>query len=249
MKLKNAADIKWYLNLSKAKLEMLFSQIGRAEKVKSSIEWKMSVGAAALTRRSESEEVPDQDDMLKAVIGELEAAGQVGTIYEPNVYIKGIMPMRWGMYDDDGMHDPAEGPMVYFGGLDAERRVLLGLGGSSKHVQGCEGATSTHSRSITQVLVETLLRGIEHGVTDLTDDEHDRDVKDDLFRAIAIAQHYLRPPTQQLEFFARTLLHGKTHRAEMYIGVPDVRVILGTPLFVALAHPYPQDTHVGIIPD
>jgi hypothetical protein len=73
--------------------------------------------------------------------------------------------------------------------------------------------------------------------------------EDEVYTAMAIAQHYLRPPTQKLEFFAKTLMAGGTHGCELYIGVPAVKVILGTPLYVSLVEPYPEDNHSGIIPD
>jgi hypothetical protein len=41
--------------------------------------------------------------------------------------------------------------------------------------------------------------------------------EDEIHRAIAIALHYLRPPTQSLEFFAKTLMVGDIIRVEQYI--------------------------------
>ena len=249
IRLKSAEDVKWYLYRSSAKIRMLFPQIAQAGGKKSAVEWKMSAGFGSVSRRVEHEGNIDEEDMLAAVIRELEESRQVGTVYEPNMYIKGVLPMRWGMYDDRGLRDPADGPLVYFGGLDRAEGVLLGLGGSSKHVMGHEGATSTYSRSCTPALVRALMRGIESGLPEPPPTEDPREGEDEVYRAIAVAQHYLRPPTQNLEFFAKTLMNGETHGCEAYIGIPNVRVVLGTPLFVALAPPYPHDEHFGVIPD
>jgi hypothetical protein len=250
LRAKNADEIKWYLYRSDAKLRMLFQQIARPDNAKKTIEWKLALSAvASLSRKVETNQALDEDDMLNAVIQKLEESGQVGTVYEPNLYIKGIMPMRWGMYDDSGQRDPDNGPLVYFGGLDTQQGVLLGLGGSSKHVMGHEGATSTYSRSSTPALVTALCRGIESGKPEPPDSDDPRSAEDSVYRAMAIAQHYLRPPTQNLEFFAKRLMSGETCECEQYIGVSDVKAILGTPLYVALAAPYPQDDHWGIIPD
>lgn len=246
----NGADLKWYLYRSDVKLRMLFQQIAKTGGSKKTIEWKMAVPAlGSVSGKSESDEAVDEDDMLKAVIERLEAMGQVGTLEEPNLYIKGVMPMRWGMYNDLGRRDADQGPLVYFGGLDAEAHLLLALGGSSKHVIGHEGATSTYSRSSTPELVDALCRGIETGQYEPQPWDDKREAEDRVYRAIAIAQHYLRPPTQNLEFFAKTLMAGKTYDAEQYIGIKDARVIVGTPLYVALAAPYPNDDHWGIIPE
>jgi hypothetical protein len=62
---------------------------------------------------------------------------------------------------------------------------------------------------------------------------------------VAIALHYLRPPTQELEFLAKTLAVGTTHN-EHLTGVPEAKVVLGTPLYVVLSHPMPDDSRYGL---
>jgi len=112
-----------------------------------------------------------------------------------------------------------------------DEHLLLALGGSSKHVVGHEGAANTYSRSSTPALVDALYRGIESGQYEPRPYAEDESAEEDrVYRAIAIAQHYLRPPTQSLEFFAKTLMVGKTHDIEQYVGIEDAKVILGTPL-------------------
>lgn len=250
LRVKSSADIKWYLYRSDAKLRMLFQQIAKAGSSKKTIEWKVGIpSVGTVSRKSESENAVDADDMLKAIIERLESSGQVGTLEDPSLYIKGVMPMRWGMYNDLGRRDADQGPLVYFGGLDADARMLLALGGSSKHVLGHEGATSTYSRSSTPELVDALCRGIESGQYEPPPWDDERETEGRVYRAIAMAQHYLRPPTQNLEFFAKTLMVGKTYGVEQYIGIEDAKVILGTPLFVALAAPFPSDEHSGTIPE
>jgi hypothetical protein len=59
-----------------------------------------------------------------------------------------------------------------------------------------------------------------------------------LYAAIAIAQHYLKPPTQNLEFMAKVLTVGRVDGYEAFIGVSSARVILATPLWVAQSPPY-----------
>src|SRR6266851_6839479 len=138
---KNSAEMKWYLYRSDAKLRMLFQQIAETG-AKKAIEWKAGYSGVGLSRKSESNEEVDEDDMLKAVTERLEYDGRVGTLEEPNLYIKGIMAMRWGMYNDLGGRAAVDGPLVYFGGLDVDMPILLALGGSSKHVIRREVATS-----------------------------------------------------------------------------------------------------------
>lgn len=60
------------------------------------------------------------------------------------------------------------------------------------------------------------------------------------FVAVAFATDHLKGPLQNLEFYAKTLLTGKV--VDRQHGHEDWRrVFLGTPLYVALAAPYPPD--------
>ena len=249
MKFKNASDIKYYLYRSGAKLRMLYPQIAEYDSRKTAIEWKATVGVGSISRKVESQKTVDEDDMLEAVMRALEKAGEVGTVSEPKSYIKGTMPMRWGIYGDRGMEEQEDGPLVYFGGVDKKRGILLALGGSSKHVMGHAGATNTTSLSFTQLLVKALLSGIEYGSARLAYFEGQQTSDAVICEAIAIAQHNIHPPTQTLEFFAKTLMISEIHNAKRYIGIPEAKVILGTPLYVALVSGYPSSDHWGLIPD
>lgn len=249
LKYKKLGDIKYYLYRSDAKLQMLFPQIARRDDRKEAIEWKVTLGVASVSAKVETQRNVDEDDMLEAVVKSLEKAGDVGTVNDPKSYIKGTMPMRWGIYGDRDMQEREDGPLVYFGGVDETRGVLLALGGSSKHVMGHAGATNTSSLSYTKFLVRALLHGIENGSADFPYFEDQRTRHAVLCEAIAIAQHNIQPPTQTLEFFAKTLMTGEIRNAERYIGIPEAKVILGTPLYVALVSRYPSSNHWGIIPD
>jgi hypothetical protein len=56
--------------------------------------------------------------------------------------------MRWGLFNDQGTRPQDEPALVYFGGINKEEiPIVVGLGGSSMHVEGHRGATSTYSRS------------------------------------------------------------------------------------------------------
>lgn len=236
MKFKNARDIKYYLYVSDTKLNMLYEQIYKTSKKSQ----KTAIGGKVLglTASSESieEETADRDDKIKAVEEELLDRQLVGTPEMPKEYFKGKMLMRWGMFDDCGTRPEGEAPLVYFSGIDMKIPLLIGLGGSSKHVLGQDGATSTHSRSYTPTIVRWLLSALE---TDKPPtirpwiEKHSED--QELSGAMAAALHNLRPPTQELEFLAKTLFEGEIHRHEHLIGVSSAKVILGTPLYVILS--------------
>src|SRR5260370_26281228 len=106
--------------------------------------------------------------------------------------------MRWGIYNDSGLRPVTQGPLVYFSSV--QEGLLLGLGGSSHHIDGCYGLTSTSSRSVTPALVGFLRTGLELGEIP---GDYQRAEEDDVYMAMALANHYLNGPTQTLEFAAK----------------------------------------------
>jgi hypothetical protein len=124
MKLKNPAELKYYLYISTSKLEMLYNQVASSASDKKSLEWGIDLKAFKLTRKIEAEEEPDQYDKLKEVISALEYSELIGTIDEPKDYVKGTLPMRWGLFRDAGRPSD-EAPLVYFGGQTEKNRLRI----------------------------------------------------------------------------------------------------------------------------
>jgi hypothetical protein len=168
--------------------------------------------------------------MLQKVVEGLEANGQLGTLAEPKSFIRDTFPIRWGFYNDCSSRPDDEPALVYFGGFQND--LLLGMGGSSCHVVGHEGATSTWSRSSTPTLVKWLLSGLHKGERPRIWDDP-RSEENEVFTAMAVAQYYLRPPTQTAEFVAKVITTGYVERLDHFIGTNKARVILATPLYVA----------------
>jgi hypothetical protein len=245
VRLKSTRDIRYYLYLSTAKLDMLYEQVFRESKRSGrSLSLPTGIGSAEIS--SESDGTPDRDDKIRALEQELEERGLIGDLNEPRDYIRGILPMRWGLFDDNGTRGEGEPALVYFGGFDpADGPLLVGLGGSSVHVIGYQGASSTHSRSNTPALVRWMMSGLgdEQPVSLSEDPRVEEQV---VMSAIAVAHQSLRPPTQNLEFLARTLLTGTLLGYEQYTGSPRSRVILGTPLYVVQSHPLPDENRWGL---
>jgi hypothetical protein len=227
VKFKNAKDIKYYLYVSTTKLNMLYEQIASHE--------------------PSTEEVVDRDDKLNTVEKELDALNLIGTPEEPKDYFKSTMRMRWGLFDDNGTRPEDEAPLVYFGGFEKTIPLIVGLGGSSKHVVGHDGATSTNSRSCTPTIVRWLFAGLEQDKPPASQGWRDKSSEEqELFAGMASALHYLRPPTQDLEFLAKTLTTGTIHRYEHFTGVPEAKIVLGTPLYVVLKNPMPDNNRYGL---
>ncbi|MDQ2776297.1 MAG: hypothetical protein M3Y57_15470 [Acidobacteriota bacterium] len=238
MKFKKASDLKYYIYVSTAKLDMLYSQVASSGKQTTSLDWSIGLKAFRANRKSEREDEPDRDDKLKAVIETLEYSQVVGTIDEPKDYVRGTLPMRWGIYRDNG-RPTDEPPLVYFGGRTEE--TVFGFGGSTRHIEGNAGCAATGSRSSTPYLVEHILTGMDApkdgwnayrpcgvGHVQMT------------YEAIAVATDNIRSPPQNLDFLCKTLLRGK-YPERICSDREVTRVLLGSPLYVALASPYPED--------
>jgi hypothetical protein len=220
--------MKHYLYQSKAKIEALYRQIESAKKTSTKTKWKLNWGIASVERETQTSSEANDEDKLQAVLAELEAQELVGPLDENKPYIKGIFPMRWGLYNDSMMRPDNEGPLVWFSGV--QEGVLLGMGGSSHHIVGMFGITSTSSRSATPMLVTFLWSAVDTGETPPFYRGTPRDERDELYSAMALANHYLRGPIQNMDFVAKVLSRDGQCRLEPFRDSKRGEAILATPL-------------------
>jgi hypothetical protein len=197
------------------------------------VEWKVDLKVFSITKKAEAEEEPDDDDKLRLVTAELEDRQLVGSVEEDKPYIKGILPMRWGLYNDSGYRPETEGPLVWFSGLQDE--LLLGMGGSSCHIGACYGLTSTGSRSATPTLVHFLRRVMDEGNLPAYRQAllQPRDEDQELCSGMALANYYLKGPIQSLEFVAKVLWCRRRFMRIRPFTEGYGQAILATPLYVA----------------
>lgn len=244
VKFRRASEIRWYLYRSRTKLAMMYEQIVSSSGPFSgslSVELpgiKASIGTSA-------DEPPNEDEKLEMVEKQLRSRGLVGTIHEPREYFGGEMPMRWGLFNDQGNRPEDEPPLVFFGGLEKIDGIVVGLGGSSRHVVGHEGASSTYSRSTTPAIVRWLLAGLADAPPPVMWDDVAAE-RQQVLAGVGIGLHYLRPPTQRLRFLAKTLLSGPLLGHEHLTGLPEARAILGTPLYVSMSQPPADEDRWGL---
>ena len=137
--------------------------------------------------------------------------------------------MRWGCLEDCG-RPSSEPPLVYFGGYT--ELTVFGLGGSTRHIVGCDGMSSTTSRSAAPFLINHLLEGLGIDKTGWTAYSSHGDEVDPALQAAAVATFQLRPPTCEMEFIARTLVDGRAHHPFIHKS-PVMHCVLGTPIYVA----------------
>lgn len=162
-KLRNTPDLRYYLYKSTSKIEMLYEQIYESSTHSTRRSASAGPSFASGTIESTTQEVVSLDEKLRDVEEELDHRQLIGSLDDPKEYTRGLMPMRWGLYDDMAERPESEPALVYFGGFDKDGPLVVGLGGSARHVTGHQGASSTYSRSAMPVLVKWLLAGIEHG--------------------------------------------------------------------------------------
>ena len=241
MRFKKASDVKWYLYMSDSKLDMLFRQVASPDRERKTIEWSLDAKIAKLGRKKETEEASDRDAQLRAVVVALEESECIGTIESPKEYVRGTLPMRWGLLKDVGRPNE-EPPLVFFGGEAGD--TVFGFGGSSRHVIGNYGASATGSRSATPYLISHLLSGLGlplegwNAPHPLAADDYDYQT----FIAVILATEHLlkkQGPTQNLEFLAKTLItdtYPNPYREDR-----RTNFVLGTPLYVALSRPLPAE--------
>ena len=186
--------------------------------------------------QKERESEINEQDKLDAVVAALEERQMLGPPDDHKEYIKGVFPMRWGLFDDHNIRPNTEGPLVYFSCLVG--KLLIGLGGSSLHIGNPFGISSTNSRSSTPALCAWLRAGLDTG--DRPPSHYRESEYSELYEiseAMAFANEYLEGPTQDVEFVARVLKRG-----EGAVLRPGQRreergeVILGTPLYVSQVH-------------
>ena len=224
--------MKYYIYVSKTKIDMLYPQIPQG--IKSKIAAELSIDLKLLKASLKREDPKDTlYSKLKIVVDYIENHMDVGSVDSPREYFKGVLPMCWGPHGQ-GLEPIDKGKVVYFGGWTD--RTILGLGGSLKHVIGSTDAVSPDSsHSLTPFLLAALyeelkLRKLKRYYEDIMSDpkfREDRKARE-YYTLLAVSEstRYIAGPMQHLEFLAKRLLEGE---------IENMHVLLGTPIYVALA--------------
>jgi hypothetical protein len=244
VKIRRLLEVRWYLYRSSTKLDMLYNQfVATSGPFSGSV--SLEVPGIKASFGTSKDEPPSEEERLALIENELRKRDLVGTIQEPREYFAGEIPMRWGLFDDQGCRPLDDAPLVFFGGVNKVEEIIVGLGGSSRHVIGHEGASSTYSRSTSRAIVRWVLAGLvdEEPISLWDDPEAERQ---QVLAGVGIALHYLRPPTQKLRFLAKTLLAGRILGHEHMTGFSNARGLLGTPLYVSMVDPPKDESRWGL---
>jgi hypothetical protein len=212
--------VRYYLYISDAKVDMLLSQIDPDFGRRSTTEAGLSMKLFSV-RRSVEAPAPARTDKLERVLRHLEETGQTGSVDAPGPYFRGSLPLQWGP-----LQGANGGSLVYFGGRT--ERTILGLGGAGSHVLG---ASAPQAPEFAASSVPTLLAGLAAA---FAADSGEVPAEESSLAWVHTAGRLLRGPRQHVEFVARRLLTGPSPYPEID-GRPGMRVLLGSPLYVALS--------------
>jgi hypothetical protein len=222
---------KYFIYISDSKVDMLLSQIAPEAKAKIATEAKIDLQVLSISRKSERDSGPDRIARLNLVANFIDEFGDVGLVDEPGEFFRGRLPMRWGAYGDSFVSSASE-PLVYFGG--STDRTIIGLGGSAHHLIGNEGDSRPHSHSAMPYMISYLQAQLGSSVNAKSIPQDIAEGKDLALVAAHLATTGMTGSEQDLEFLARRLKYGPSpypHRDPH----PNMKVLLGTPLYVALA--------------
>jgi hypothetical protein len=203
-------SLRYYYYISDAKVDMLLPQVDPGFGAKRTTEF--GVGLNPFSGKRKRETVPERVVRLERVIRHIDDFCDVGTIDEPGQYFRGRLAMR--VQQTPGF--------IYLTGATDD--TVVGLGGSSGHVIG--GAKPKEDDGIAR----SMLPGMVQGLTAITDDE----APEGVLELAHLAQKNARGDEQEVEFIAKRLRHGPSPYPELD-GGRSVSVLVGSPLFVALA--------------
>lgn len=220
--------MKYYVYVSDTKLEMLYNQIPKPLRKKLATELKIDLKFLSTTfSKPPSEE--NKFSKLRIVVDYIKKHEKVGTVDQPANYFEGRMALRWGP-----LYSRFSGA-VYFGGVT--RYTILGLAGSSRHIIGEIGSStaSPQSMSLPSPLLHLLASDKRPELSPNVSRPSTNVENQQALFDVAYATKTMQGLTQELEFLAKRLLDSECP-AEIrgMFGFSEKRVLLGTPIYVAL---------------
>lgn len=209
--------LRYYVYISDSKVDMLLEQVDPAFARKRSSEVGMSLKVVSAKRKVETP-ASERVARLERVVRDLDDHYDVGTVDDPGQYFRGRLKLRWGSLDN--------APVVYFSG--STERTVVGLGGATGHVVGTKGPAEQADVVFAPSSMPGLVAGLDKALAD--NDE----VPPNVLGSVHMANRMVRGVEQELEFLAKRLAHGPSPYPELD-AKPGMQVLLGSPLFVALA--------------
>jgi hypothetical protein len=211
-----------YLYISDAKLDTLFEQIDQGVLKHISVELKVDLKVASISLSKAEDPGPTRTAKLRIVEQFIDNYHHVGTCEDPGQeYFRGQLDMRWGWLEQPTSNDAP--PIIFFKGEEGDLNVTLA--GSSRHVIG----TPPDARVFASSALPHIITAISRSISDesaLAEMPHES-IR--WARATRVRELRIFPadsPNQRMDFLAVPLAEERE---------PDSHVVLGTPIYVALA--------------
>jgi hypothetical protein len=232
--------LRYYLYISDAKLDMLFDQIPQSVLEFISAEVEVDLKVASVTLRQADNPDPTRAAKLKIVERFIDSYHHVGAIEEPgNEYFRGQMDMQWGWLQDRA---------VWFQGNDFGHAQCVALGGSRRHVLGEQSNRDLEYPFEATSLLVSVIKVINEAAAGIKHQDPNEELPDWAeiiyqdgllgftgipkqrldFLAIPLAEAQVRVPKERLDMMGIPVAEAQTRK-------PGVHVVLGTPLYIALA--------------
>ncbi|MEU5686150.1 hypothetical protein DEJ48_08775 [Streptomyces venezuelae] len=203
--------MRYYLYVSRTKLDMLYEQIPPKLLKRLAVEAKVDLKVLSVAVQSPRADVTSYDK-LDIVEAYLEREFDVSWMTEPRPWFRGDLELRVAGYGSP------EGP-TFMTGRDGD--TVIALIGSAHHLLGQRTAPETIQR--TYSMLPSLFR--------LLDDRQGRAHGQDAAHDVLEFAETLKEPPVYSEFLARRLLHGTAAGRDGR----QVDIVVGTPLYVAMA--------------
>jgi hypothetical protein len=221
--------LKSFIYLSRLKVDMLFDQLPEARLSRLATEFKGDLKVVGMSQTQEKT-FESRAARLELVLSALDEDGEIGNLDNPLNYVTGELAMAWGLVEPGERNKRPEGTaasreFVMFAGTPDGRRVI-GLIGSRAHLMGQEGE-SVYAAYTSPSTLRRIAEGMRGDEAVPTDNAGEHEVFAAAGTAHQMALEYPAADKQRVEFVART------YRLD------DRGVLLGSPLYVALADDYP----------
>jgi hypothetical protein len=210
-------DLKYYVYVSDAKVDMLFDQFPRDVTERISAELKIDLKLIAVTLRPNTEPAT-RYAKVRVVSEYLRQHGPLGSVVTPARYVAGTMSLKSTVVG---------GTAVWCG---QRGTTLVGLTGASRHLTG-----QGHMRGDLGSVPIDALRNVASELARLASEKGpDPAAPDGHVSALAFVAGSIQGLEEQLEFVA--VNRGTESLKEPHALLPGVdRMLFGSPLYVAMA--------------
>jgi hypothetical protein len=226
--------MRYYVYVSDAKLDLLLGQIPPKRLSRLAAEFKIDLKLVSMTVQTAAPPEATRYQRLAVVERAIERDEDVSGLEEPSIWFRGELGLRSMIFGGG-----STGLLLFTG---AWQGTVIALIGSAHHLVGSGVAPEAVPIGYSGSMLPTLFTLLERDQAEW-DDRHqvqeanppltrrERPSDQDSLRQVIGCADQITGPSQECEFLARRLLVGTTQDPN---GRP-VRVLIGTPLYVALS--------------